>query len=548
MKNRLIFLILIAILTLAFYLRYIDPIKRADLPSIDAHLYSISAYNLYKYHAYSYKLMGQFYPPIHPFGYPLMIIPFYMIFGSQPYNAVYCSLFFSLLSIVFIYLIGKKVANKLTGIVAALFLTLCPLHIIYGKKIMAESLSTFLYLFVFWLFLKAIEPEQKRNVSLLLLMGLIIGFGLSVRYANLLIYPVIFVSLLYARNRNFKLSVREGAIVSLGVIIALIPLLLYNLHAYGSPLTNGYEYWNMKGDFSLKSFAYPSDKAGIAKQGNFIAYLSALLGIDKHFYPLAMFPLILIGGFSIVLKNKKVISTSKILLMFTMAITAFQLLFYSLYRFQRYRFFLEIVPFLLLVGAYSVVGNVPWHKFKWLSKRTLLSGVSCMLALVVMGQWGGQLYGAKAPALQNRGYGIIKEAYKYLENDAVVISHLDYFFAEHYLTANSERIFINADALHRGGWTHIAWLERTRPEPLVHQSTNITRFKRYYYLFRNNKNVNPVTLNFIYTELRRGRPVYFLNSPRNYQPKRFFRQLGGFFIVKKHKENPQLYKLYIKHW
>jgi len=548
MKNKLTFLILLAILILAFCLRYIDPIKRADLPP-DAGSYSISAYNLYKYHTYSYKLMGQFYPPIYPIGYPLLIIPFYMIFGSQPYNAVYCSLFFSLLSIILIYLIGKRVANRPTGVVAALFFTLCPAYIMMGKIISSASLSTFLYLFVFWLFLKAIAPEQKRNVSLLLLMGLIIGYCVSVRYSNMLIYPAIIVSLIYARNFKFKLSFREGFIISIGVIIALIPLLLYNLHAYGSPFTTGYEYWHMGNEFSFKKFALPHDEGGVSKKGYFILYINALLGVAKHkyFYPLTMLPLILIGGLSIVLKNKKVISSSKILLMFTVAITSFHLIFYSSYHVQRHRYFLAIVPFLLLVGAYSIGSNVPWQKFKWLSKRTLLSGVSCMLALLVIGQWVTYPYVAKV-VVKNGQYKMIKEAEKYLENNAVIISNLPPVVAEHYFTENSKRTFINGDTVYRGRWTVIVWAAKKHFKPAVYKSNSAASCKRYSYLFRNNKNVNPLTLNFIYFELRKGRPVYLLDSPTSFKRKEFFTLLRKYFIAKKHKENPQLYRLYIKHW
>jgi len=524
-----------------------EPIKRADLPP-DEDAYSLSSYNLYKYHTYSHKLLGNFYPPVIPFGYPLMIIPFYMIFGLQPYNAVYCSLFFSLLSIVFIYLIGKRVANRPTGVVAALFLTLCPLHIIYGKKIMSESLSTFLYLFVFWLFLKAIEHEQKRNVSLLLFMGLIIGFSVSVRYANMLIYPAIIVSLIYARNFKFKLSIKEGVIVSIGVLIALIPIFIYNYHAYGNPFSTGYIYWRpwMKFNF-LYSLKYFAQSLPSGQKGNFIFYLNAFLGIGirKYFYPLTILPLTLIGGFSIVLKNRKVISTSKILLMFTVAITSFHLIFYSFYRFQAFRFFLETIPFLFLIAAYSIGSNVPWHKFKWFSKRTLLSGVSCILALVAIGQMVNYLDIANV-LVQNRQYKIVKEADKYLEKNAIIISHLKDIVAEHYFTENSNRIYILADIFpYNRNVIHLITDYHKKP---VLRSDNIASCKRHSYLFRNNKNVNPLTLNFIYFELRRGRPVYFLDSPRNFKRKEFFTLLKEYFIAKKHKENPQLYRLYIKHW
>jgi len=310
MENKLTFFILIAILILAFCLRYVDPSSRADLqPFFDASVYPLSAYNLFQHHIYGVKFLGQYYLPQYPFGYPLLIIPFYIIFGSQPYNAVYCSLFFSLLSIVFAYLIGKELGNRFTGLMAALFVALCPKHIELSKYILTETSSVFFTLLICWLLLKVIYLDSKKQRLLLLFLGLVTGFSVLVHLTNCLLIPPILISLLLLGRKSNPWSIlKKETIILLGIILALIPLFLYQFHTFGSPLRTGYqmtapEFYGKFKCFSFKFFAHPYYHPGW-ERGNSPVYLFALTGLEKPFYPVSVIPLIL-GGVLFILSERR---------------------------------------------------------------------------------------------------------------------------------------------------------------------------------------------------------------------------------------------------
>ncbi|NVM56470.1 MAG: glycosyltransferase family 39 protein, partial [Candidatus Helarchaeota archaeon] len=244
LKKYIHLVLLVCILILAFKIRYSEPSFSADLTPPDSSHYTLSAYNLYHHHIYGIKFYGQYYPAKYPYGYPLLIIPFYVIYGSQPYNAVYCSLFFSLLSIVFAYLIGKQLGNRFTGLVAALFVALCPNHAGFSKYIMSETSSTFLVLFVCWLLLKVKEVDSAKQRILLLVLGIVSGFSVSVHMTNFLFIPPVLISFLLVRKSNPRSIFKRETIILFGIILALLPLLLYQYYTFGSPLSTGYKIWD----------------------------------------------------------------------------------------------------------------------------------------------------------------------------------------------------------------------------------------------------------------------------------------------------------------
>ena len=548
LKKYIHIILLLFILILAFRIRYIDSIYLADLkPWPDSFEYSLGAYNLYHHHIYGIKYAGQYYPAIYPYGYPLLIIPFYIIFGSQPYNAVYCSLFFSLLSIVFAYLIGRKLGNRWTGLAAALFITLCSMHINFSKLIMSESLSAFLVLFICWLLLKVKELDSRKQRLLLLVLGLVTGFSVSVHITNCLLIPPVLIALLLRRKPNPSSLFKEEGIVLFGIILALIPLFLYQFHTFGSPLRSGYqvwypEYYDELKSFSFKFFAHPyTSPQNVWEKGNFPFYLFALTGLQPSFYPASMLPLLLMGVLFILSKRRQY-NKQMIFLIFSSLLLISLFVFFSFYHWQNSRFLFRGVSLLMILAACGVTFSIDKGIFKSMTKKSIFSIIILSLFLITLIQMGIWSYSQpKLPhRIDNRQYKIIRDISRQVSNNAVIISQLDpiiaeYYFAEH--TADKIVYIVLSSTKFRRKMA-MGYIKPIRYD----------RSKKHSFLFRLNGALNPRTYNFIRRSLKKDAPVYFVDLPDNPLSKMTRPFIERYFSLIEQEGDSRLFRLYLKDW
>ena len=544
LKKYIYLLLLLGILIFSFKARYIDPISLGDLkPYHDAYNYTLSAYNLYHHHIYGLKLFGQYYSPKYPYGYPLLIIPFYVIFGSQPYNAVYCSLFFSLLSIVFAYLIGKELGNKFTGLIAALFIALCPMHINFSKLVMSDTSSTFFVVFISWILLKAAHLDLRKQKFPLFFLGLMTGFSVSVHLTNCLLIPPVLIALLLGRKSNPRSIFKKETIVLFGIIIALMPLLLYQYHTFGSPLRTGYEIWNPEQygklkSFSFKFFTHPHHHF---KKGNFIAFLLTYTGLENPFYPACMVPLFILAVLFI-FSQRRAHNKQMMFLIFSSLVVSLQLVFFSFYAWQDSRFLLRGVPLLMILAAYGITFSLDKGIFKSLTKGSIFSLIMLSLFLMTIIQMALWCYSMPKTShwIDNRQYEIIQNIDRQIPNNAVIVSQFTAVIAEHYFTEHrgDKRVYISLSSTK---FLIKKWIGHIK---LVRYD----REKKYSFLFRPGGTLNPRTYNFIRRSLKKGVPVYLVYLPKNPLCTNLFPFIQRYFSLIEQKGDSRLFRIYLKDW
>ncbi len=89
-----------------------------------------------------------------------LIAPIYKIFGSNPVNLGFFSVFVSVFSMILIYKIGTKI-NKLTGILSLFFYSISYLNILYDRRGWPVSFHSFIALSVLYSLLKIKNGDQK---------------------------------------------------------------------------------------------------------------------------------------------------------------------------------------------------------------------------------------------------------------------------------------------------------------------------------------------------------------------------------------------------
>ena len=124
-------------------------------------------------------------------------------------------------SVLGLYLLGKRLFNKEAGLVSAFFYALSPLIVVFDRYPYHQSLiSIFTIAFIYSLFLASQKP--KYFVLAFFLFGLLMQLELS----NLVIFPILFIWLfLHRKNVSFK-SILTAVLF---FVLTWLPKIIYDL-------------------------------------------------------------------------------------------------------------------------------------------------------------------------------------------------------------------------------------------------------------------------------------------------------------------------------
>lgn len=136
------------------------------------------------------------------------------------------------LSVYLIYLLGKEVSNKKTGIYSALFLAIIPLHSIWSGMVLTNVYAIFFILLTLLSFHKGyLENNKKHKV----LFGAFFALAILARYTVLWIAPI-FPLYFLIREKSFKFLKDKYIWYSVLLFtLILFPLLVYSQLTYENP-------------------------------------------------------------------------------------------------------------------------------------------------------------------------------------------------------------------------------------------------------------------------------------------------------------------------
>lgn len=403
---------------------YVDPYLISDLQPADAIEYAVSARHFMEAGSYTIPQGQMALPPRYAFGYPLLIIPFYRVFGVQLSNAVLCSLTLVVLTAALVYRTGERVWGRTAGVIAALLTLSSPAVIDAGRLIMSESAAMFAVALAAWLFIRLVEQEGPAWRWGLL--GACIGAGALVRFPNILLFaPVGIVLLLSYGSRPRYLMT---ALVSLctGGGVTLAPLFIYQAETFGGMFRTGYSfwtpyYWDVPGNTFRMSYALWGSTTGSVSGVSEARFYAGLLAGREGFcygFPTAIFVVI---GTVFALRRQDM---SRFIGYFIAGTTVVTVIFYSLYYYAARRYMAPVIPLLMLLAGVGIKVSVDLRPSGWRRRRTVLCNVLCLWAAVeclVAVSAGGA---ASVP----RRYEVAQLIARRTEPNAVIISGINPLF------------------------------------------------------------------------------------------------------------------------
>jgi 4-amino-4-deoxy-L-arabinose transferase-like glycosyltransferase len=170
--------------------------------------------------------------PNRPF-YSILLAIFYTWFGPSFFLAKILNIIANSLTVSFIYLMGKKVFNKLIGLAAAIIAMLNMDYLTNNLTIMTEPLGLFLFVLSCYLLILGLE---RKSYSLLLFAGVVFSLCNLTRTMTLIAFPgylFIIFCILKKQNISYRKNILLLSLFSFGVLITLTPWLIRQKVIYG---------------------------------------------------------------------------------------------------------------------------------------------------------------------------------------------------------------------------------------------------------------------------------------------------------------------------
>ncbi len=148
---------------------------------------------------------------------------FFLLFGENDFNARLVSVLFGILTIVFVYFIGRE-HSKTGGIISALFFSVFYLEVFFSRQARFYQLFQLMFFLCLYLLYKSGETKNKKH-EIFYLIGSLIAFfiALDTQIAGLVLAPFITLHILVYNTKYNKLF----------AILPLIPLIQKFMPAVG---------------------------------------------------------------------------------------------------------------------------------------------------------------------------------------------------------------------------------------------------------------------------------------------------------------------------
>jgi hypothetical protein len=250
--------------------------------------------------------------------------------------------------LLLVYLIGKDVFDKRTGLIASALLAFTPTFFLANSQLLSEIPSTFFAVLGVYLFVR-----KKYFYT-----GLIIGIAFMTRFLQLytLIILLAFIAIDYYKNR--KQLIKNIFLAVAGFSVFTIPYLILNMMLYHNPLYpfilqiymaryTGWLWWEGIGFYFVNIF-----------WENYLAILS-LIGLI----------------YIIKSRQRKQLMILSILLIY--------FIFYNSIAHKEMRFMINLLPYLFIIAAYGIVKLA--EKIK--DKRIKTSAIMLLLLIFMVLAW-----------------------------------------------------------------------------------------------------------------------------------------------------------------
>jgi len=163
----------------------------------------------------------------HPPLYELLLAGVYKIFGYSFFYGRYLSVALAIISIVLIYLVGKKIYSPKVGLVASALFAVSPDMVYFGRRVVQESLGIFLLLAAVYFAVNYIQTKKGKQA---LLCGLFLGLTVATKFIFIpAVVAVILATAIISARKEIWQKVKEFSRPSFWITYLSLAALAYSI-------------------------------------------------------------------------------------------------------------------------------------------------------------------------------------------------------------------------------------------------------------------------------------------------------------------------------
>ena len=289
--------------------------------------------------------LGDFHPPL----YHAILKTWILIFGNSEIAVRLPSVIFGVVTVYVTYLIGKKLFEEKTALIAATLLATAPLHIYYSQEARMYSLAAMLTAMSVYFFISLLKPDK-----LIYWIGFIISMTLML-YTDYLPYLMVPILIIYSFLNRKNISKRTlttfiPAYVAIAILISPWLFVFQKQLSVGLSAAAASPAWaQVVGTPDIKSFSI-----------SFVKFTIGRISINNDFtYALIFTPIALFTAFLLVFSFFRISKQRSIIwYWFILPILLGYVLGYLIPIFAYFRF-LFTLPALYLIWA-SSINTINW--------------------------------------------------------------------------------------------------------------------------------------------------------------------------------------------
>lgn len=152
--------------------------------------------------------------------YLYMIYPFFLLLKLNPISGAVAAIFYSMISLIILYILGIKFFTKRIAIISSLLYTVSGEFIIFGNTPLYQHFLPLLIIISLYFFL-----IKKKNILIYILLGLSVGIGIELHLLNISLVLAIFIYLLIYEKRKID----KIFSYIFGIILGVSPTIAFEL-------------------------------------------------------------------------------------------------------------------------------------------------------------------------------------------------------------------------------------------------------------------------------------------------------------------------------
>lgn len=306
------------------------------------------------------KDISSFYTHYLPL-FPLLLALLFHLFGQNEVVARIIPIFFSVVSVVSLYLIVQKLWDFKVAFLASIFFILNPMYIYFGKVVGIEPVIISLLLTSFYFYIRWCDDKKKKDFIICLILAFLGGlFGWQMNY----LVGVIFVYSVLTKNleRNFFYI----------LLVLIFTFLLQFIHAF--ILTGSFIDKDLVNSF--KSRVIDSNISFGGKDFNYLSYIKQEISYLQIYYTRI---LIVLSGVYLLANIRSKFNKQKAVVLSLLVLALGHPIIFSRYVFIHDYLNIYMLPFFALAGALGLVTIL-----KWLQKIGVNKLVLALLTFLIV--------------------------------------------------------------------------------------------------------------------------------------------------------------------